>query len=205
MKHLEPQPQHSDKQSATSPPLRKGKLKVSLFIATLAFILGVGSVMTTLYDSSPSDDIPVSTRVQLVDEFATARPVKLIPVPAENIDIALDSMKLNATQRNALKNSLTSSLGNDHSKPTLGWVELWDFAAEDGDVVHISAAGYELDYPILNTPTRFAIPIDATSTVTISGVHDGGGGITLGIRSGAVDVFLPVIEPGQPLTVPITF
>ncbi|WP_374981369.1 hypothetical protein PSGK_10155 [Pseudomonas solani] len=204
MNHLELQPQLGSQPAKGIPP-RKKSSKGYLAIAALALILGSGYAMTALFDATSSDHVPASTKSRLATEFAQAKPFALTPVPAGEVDIALDSMKLSADQRQALKSSLTFRLVDADATSSLAWIELWDFAAQDGDIVHISSAGYEVDYPILNVPNKLAIPVDATLSVTIRGVHDGGGGITLGLRSGAAGISMPVIEPGQTLIVPVTF
>lgn len=204
MKHLEPQAQHN-RHPAANTARRKKNTGALLATAALALILGTGYALTAFVEGSPSDDIPASTKSQLINEFAQAKQFKLTPVPASELDAALDSMKLSADQRQSLKNSLTPQPGSISAENTLGWIELWDFAEQDGDVVHISSSGYEVDYPLLNVPSRIAIPVDASLSVTIRGVQDGGGGITLGLRTGAVGISLPVIAPGQSLVIPVTF
>lgn len=201
MKHLEPKPQLMAPPPSSKTLPTKRNPKTIFAIAALAFIVGLGGVMTGLLDPTPSDNLSEPTKTRLANEFPAALPIKLTAVAAHETGTALHSMALPPGKRNLLMQTLS----NAPSKNSLAWVELWDFAAQDGDVVHISSAGFELDYPIQNTPARIAIPIDATARVTITGVHDGGGGITLGIKSASNDVSLPVIQPGEILNIPITF
>jgi hypothetical protein len=37
----------------------------------------------------------------------------------------------------------------------------------------------------------------------VTGAVDGGGGITLGLRTGTGELLLPVLAPGESLTVPV--
>jgi hypothetical protein len=201
MKHLEPEPQLLATPASSKTQPVKNSLKSTFAIAALALILGGGGVMTSLWNSSSSDDLSEITKTRLVNEFSAAVPIKLTAVTAHETGTALDSMSLEAGQRNLLMQTLSQ----DSSKNALAWIELWDFAAQDGDIVHISSAGFELDYPILNAPARIAIPIDAKAQVAISGMYDGGGGITLGIKSDSNGVSLPVILPGETLILPISF
>ncbi|WP_152223349.1 hypothetical protein [Pseudomonas sp. SCB32] len=205
MKHLEPLPQEGLSQPAPQGQPRRSNRKIAFAVAALVLILGGGAALSALFDPSSSDSISASTRSQLTEQFAATKAVKLTPVPMNQIDTALATMKLTTVQRDALKRDLLSSPGSSGTQSTLAWIELWDFATQDGDVVHISSAGYELDYPIVKQAVRFAVPVDASSSITIRGVYDGGGGITLGLRSGVVALSLPVIEPGQSLQVPVTF
>ncbi|MFE6795346.1 hypothetical protein [Paenibacillus chitinolyticus] len=59
---------------------------------------------------------------------------------------------------------------------------IWDFAAEDGDVVTVKVDGNILqsNITIMHSPVALDIPIP--SAVEIIGVKDGGGGITYGVK-----------------------
>ncbi|MUG47683.1 hypothetical protein [Paenibacillus woosongensis] len=59
---------------------------------------------------------------------------------------------------------------------------IWDFAAEDGDVVTVKVDGniLQTDINIMNNPVAVDIPVP--SVVEIIGVKDGGGGITYGVK-----------------------
>lgn len=205
MKHLEPQPQRAENQMAPKVQPKKRNSKIKLAAIFLGLTLGAGSLMTALWGTPSGDDLSESDKAALVSAFSNTHSLQLIPVAAHEIDTALDLMQLDPKQRSALQSTLNAQTGTTPQQSRLGWIELWDFASQDGDIVRISSAGYELDYPLLNAPARLAVPIDGTSTIKIVGVTDGGGGITLGLRSGATAISLPVIQPGQSLIVPVTF
>ncbi|UVI30220.1 hypothetical protein [Paenibacillus spongiae] len=59
---------------------------------------------------------------------------------------------------------------------------IWDFAAEDGDVVTVKVNGTILatNIGIFHKPAVFDIPVP--SVVEILGIKDGGGGITYGVK-----------------------
>lgn len=59
---------------------------------------------------------------------------------------------------------------------------IWDFAAEDGDVVTVKVDGNILqsNIGIMNKPVAIDVPVP--SVVEIVGVKDGGGGITYGVK-----------------------
>lgn len=205
MKHLEPQPQHATHQMAPKVPSQKRNTRTMLAAIFLGLTLGAGSLMTAFWGPSSADDLSERDKAVLINEFSRAQAFQLAPVAAHEIDGALDMMRLSPDQRSALQTALNEQPAATSQKSSLGWIELWDFADQDGDVVRISSAGYQIDYPLLNAPARLAVPIDGTTTIKIVGVTDGGGGITLGLRSGAAAISLPVIQPGQSLTVPVTF
>lgn len=77
---------------------------------------------------------------------------------------------------------------------------IWDFAAEDGDVVTIMADGVLIaeNIEIKHKPYVFYMPVP--SKVEVIGVKDGGGGITYAVKiPGAVDdkVYFNAAEVGS--------
>lgn len=88
-------------------------------------------------------------------------------------------------------------------KLPLAWVTLWDFRDEDGDVVRVVSSGYTRLVPILHQPVTLAMPAPPNGVINVIGVHDGYGGITVGIESGAVPLSLPVLVEGQIVGVPV--
>lgn len=69
-----------------------------------------------------------------------------------------------------------------NSDADMGRMLIWDFAAEDGDVVQIEVNGQIVmnSVPIRNEPVMIEIPFP--STVRIIGLRDGQGGITYGVK-----------------------
>ncbi|GGG61633.1 hypothetical protein [Paenibacillus radicis (ex Gao et al. 2016)] len=63
-----------------------------------------------------------------------------------------------------------------------GRLLIWDYAAEDGDVVTVKADGKVIaeNVGILHEPFSLDIPIP--SVVEVVGIKDGGGGITYGVK-----------------------
>jgi len=77
---------------------------------------------------------------------------------------------------------------------------IWDFAAEDGDVVTIKADGVLIaeNIQIMHKPFVFNVPVP--SKVEVIGVKDGGGGITYAVKiPGAVGnkVYFNAAEVGS--------
>lgn len=85
----------------------------------------------------------------------------------------------------------------------LAWVTLWDTDVQDGDVVRITSDGYSRDVTIARTPVTFAVPIPRSGVINVTGIFDGGGGITVGMTSKGSPVALPVMSVGQVLGVPV--
>jgi len=85
----------------------------------------------------------------------------------------------------------------------LAWITLWDTEAEDGDVVRVDSGGYSRTVTLSHAPVAFAIPVPLDGMVQLTGVHDGGGGITVGASSGQRVLALPLMSTGQVLRIPI--
>lgn len=202
MKHLEPAIKNAP--TGPRPKERQKTSSLAMVLASLALIGGLGFGMTHFWGDAPGDSISNARRQELTQNFLKAGTVQLERVAHAEVDKVLASMNLKPEQARALKQELEKQATQPADQTTqLAWLEVWDFAAQDGDVVHISAAGYEMDVPLLNAHTRVAVPVGASKTVVVSGVVDGGGGITLGLRTGTGELLLPVLAPGESLTVPV--
>lgn len=201
-KHLEPTPQPSGA-AKTTPAVKQPipKLRLAVF-ATLAIVAG-GALLTAWWPGN-SDHVSQATQAELLTSFATMAPLKLERVAPQDVEQALDSMHLDAPQRAQLRAAITpAAQGNGADQTGLAWIEVWDFAQEDGDIVHLSSAGFNIDCNLLHAHQRIAIPVDASKRVAITGKLDGGGGITLGVQAAGGPVMLPVLAPGQTLQLPI--
>jgi len=195
-KHLEPV-------SAQAPPVRGPTVKqplprVRLAVLAMLAVLGTGALLSAWWPAT-SDHLSASTRTELQRTYEHLAPLTLETVAPPDTDQALDSMHLDTAQRAQLKATLTAQPASARDATRLVWVEVWDFASEDGDVVRLSSAGFSIDCPLRHAPARFAVPVDGNGLLTVTGAVDGGGGITLGIRAVSGPVMLPVLAPGQSL------
>jgi hypothetical protein len=88
-----------------------------------------------------------------------------------------------------------------HEMPLhLAWISLWDTDAQDGDTVRLDSQGYSRTIILKNQPMTFAVPVPASGVITVTGVTDGdGGGITVGLASGASKAVFPIMSTGQVL------
>ena len=87
----------------------------------------------------------------------------------------------------------------------LAWLTLWDTHAEDGDILRLeSDAAVPVEIRIRNAQTTLAIPYPSSGIVKVTGVHDGGGGITVALKSGATQIAWPTMRPGDRLNLPVT-
>jgi hypothetical protein len=85
----------------------------------------------------------------------------------------------------------------------LCWLTLWDNFSEDGDVVRVTAGGYSRALQIWNMPITIAFPLPLGTPVQLTGVRDGGGGITVAIATANGEFPVPPLLPGQTVTLPV--
>jgi hypothetical protein len=90
--------------------------------------------------------------------------------------------------------------------PVLTTILIFDFAAEDGDVMRLSSGRFSIEVTLTKAPQAITVPVDATRTVTFTGVRDGGGGITGAIRTSTNKIIeIPAWDSGQFVQVPVSF
>ncbi|MBN8498554.1 hypothetical protein [Accumulibacter sp.] len=178
--------------------------RLNLLLVTGLLIAGTGYAMTAWWNPLPADRVTEKEKAELITGFTHLRTIAVEQVKDHDVDAALDTMRLDPSLRQAMKHTLDRKAPG--SSPTvLARITVWDFASQDGDVVRLSSAGYAIDVALLNEPTIVTLPIDASQTIQITGAHDGGGGITLGVRNGAGKVSLPLITEGQAISLPVNF
>lgn len=168
----------------------------------------MGFALTSFFQQPSGDNLSDSKKTQIADEFSKVASLQLETVPAADLKSAINSMGLDQQQRAILENALRNSTSpqQDSSQDNtvkMMWLELWNFASQDGDSVSISSAGYQATFPILKAPSRIAVPVDANQPIQVTGVHDGGGGITLGAKNGQNRLSLPILAPGQTIQLPV--
>ena len=157
--------------------------------------------------------------------YAVALPIQLAPVSPEDMSQAVASMSLSQAQEKTLVAQMQAkdeASGFASSSPAanrrgpmpipvpaseqalrLAWITLWDTDTNDADTVLVTSDGYSRTVVLTNQPVRFAVPIPITGTVKLTGVHDGGGGITVGVTSGSTPVPLPLMSEGQVIGIPV--
>ncbi len=201
MKHLEIQPENRTQ----APQPKNSSMSISkLALIAGLLITGVGYSISAWWSPLPADHLTEKEKAELVTGFTQLRTISVEKIKDQDIDLALDKMRLDPSSRQALKQTLDKNTSRSPST-ILVKVTVWDFASQDGDVVRLSSSGYSIDVALLNEPVVFTLPVDASQTIQLTGVHDGGGGITLGVQNGTGKVLLPVISEGQAITLPVNF
>jgi hypothetical protein len=205
MKHLEPKQIGPDRGEAAQ---RRGSTGWRWLALAIGITMGAGALGTALFGAA--DRVSQSEIHARQSAFSQLQhqPLALDPVPAGQVDQALDQMKLQPNERARLKAMLTSHpsapAAVQASRPLrLVSMTLWDTHAPDGDVVRVVSGGYSVELVITKAPQTISFPVDASGAVSVIGVHDGGGGITLGLRGPNQELMMPIMSEGQTMTLSV--
>ena len=84
-------------------------------------------------------------------------------------------------------------------------IQVFDSQAADGDRVVVSANGHKEEVLLTKSPITVLLPYNriGSNEVTITGVFDGGGGVTLGVISSGSRVPLSPLVPGSNVVLPL--
>lgn len=166
----------------------------------IAAAVSAGIALGALFfGGAGTDQVTDQERSRIEAEFNALSSVQLpaVAVAAADRDRALDSMKLPPAERAALATAV------DQQQVKLVWITLWDTNVQDGDQVKVTSDSLTIPVALLKANTTIAIPLPASGVVNLTGVHDGGGGITVGVLSGGKPVNVPVMTPGQQIGIPV--
>ncbi|MBB4000489.1 hypothetical protein [Aureimonas pseudogalii] len=186
-----------------SPPLipnriqwsRRRKPVIAALLGTVALV--AGAITLTFGNGSGGNGTDRLSAAEAAQRESTFAGMIALPLVASGErDAAIDTMALPPKAQASLKADLEAG------RSALAWIEVWDDQAADGDRIRISAGGFDLDLDLYKAPHRIGIPVTGPSPgLAITGLHDGGGGITVGIQTLKGTVLTPVIRPGQVLPI----
>ena len=167
--------------------------------AVAALVLAV-AVAATVFPAT--DDLTPAQDQARVDAYQAA-----VPLPLALVNLADPAERAEAVQSLGLTQAETQTLQTNLQSATerLVWLTVFDDCREDGDIVAIRTLRYYREIPIVHAPTQIAVPVSAAEqAISLTGVYDGGGGITVAIRLNGQMVPVPRLRPGQTLSIPIT-
>lgn len=187
-----------------------------------ALTLGVGAAATWVFAPESQDQVSPAQAQQRKEAFEHMAPLQLKAIPLAEQDARLADMQLPPAAQVSLKQVLQSSAQDSSaavqaspgpaakSQPApnpsairLVELVLWDSDAPDGDIVRVISGGYSRDVVLQKQPLLLAVPVQGSTPIQIVGVHDGGGGITLGVKGSSQSVMAPVLSVGQTIALPI--
>lgn len=176
------------------PWFRRPKPIFMALLVTAGLITAASTIIHGFGIGPGRDSLSGSETGQRATSFTGS--VSLPLVAAHERDEAIDTMALPPEAQASLRADLEAG------RSGLAWLAVWDDQAADGDRIRISAGGFALDLDLYKAPHRIGIPVTGPSPgLSITGLHDGGGGITVGIQTLNGAVLTPVIEPGQVLPI----
>lgn len=189
-------------------PVSKRSSAVRWFITATLLGAAIATGLTLFYPMLPSrDNVSASEVSQRQAEFRQSAGLKLDELPAQQTSLAIEQLPLDASQKAALSKAVSQPAGGAESAQStqmkLAQITLWDTHQQDGDIVAISSGTFRIEVPLTKAPQTVAVPVDATGQLLIAGVRDGGGGITLGIRSADSALLMPIMSEGQTLNLPL--
>ncbi|KAA0677655.1 hypothetical protein [Roseomonas genomospecies 6] len=132
------------------------------------------------------------------DEYASKKAQVLSKLDVIPVSVALpyiDQTVQEPAKREEMKKAV---LDGKVQMKALGF---WDDVVVDGDVIQVSANGMAVQVALVNRVQYVMIPVGGGQTVvTVTGVIDGGGGVTQGIMTPGGVMPAPYLEEGQSLT-----
>jgi hypothetical protein len=185
---LEPQPQ-------AVPRLGLGAAALAICAVAGGFFFSFGAMSTT--DTATKNPVPDAAIFALPADQAQGA-FTILPSGFQNSPA---SVLAQLDMPEAEKLRLEEELRDGGTR--LAAVTLWDTVDEDGDVVDVSAAGFSQRLTILHKPKMFFLPVQYGGSVRITGVRDGGGGITLGVSTITGPVPLPPLAVSQSVEIPV--
>lgn len=168
----------------------------AMAVVALVAIGGLGLAdLATSPKSLVSDDAvrPSVITVDVSQAPGFVQPVN--PVIASRSEHVFNMLAMPGAEKARLRKKLAES------PIRIGAITLWDTVDEDGDQITVTAAGFTQTLTILHKPETFFVPYLPGGSLRISGVHDGGGGITLGAQTTLGKLPLPYMDVGQVIEV----
>jgi hypothetical protein len=184
----------------------------------IAGVVFCGGVATWLWGSDGADRVTEEDRARHEASFKSVTTYYPRWATVLDVDEALASMPLSPGEKEELRQRLRMDLrdkrpgdpqhplayGPSYSRLELARFRVWDTHQSDGDVIAIQSAGYRITVTIRNQIQEVIVPVQGGRPVTVTGIHDGGGGITLGFDSHIQPMLAPIMSEGQVITVPLS-
>jgi hypothetical protein len=186
----------------THPDSRNILSKWKAFAAAAVIALCIAAGIWFISGSN-TDEISEAEKNRIQEQWAQIRMIE-VPIVKENeYQEAFASMSMGTEKKQQIKQIKQIKAAVTQKQTRLVWLTLWDSVDEDGDIVVIQSDGYEQSIPLFHAPKRIAIPEPTNGYVRLSGVQDGGGGITVGVLSGTKPIPVPFLAPGASIGIPV--
>ena len=126
-------------------------------------------------------------RNDLVSASAALQAAQNVPSPSSNPDVRLPT----------IDTEMATAI--NEGRKELYQIELFDCCHEDGDIVEVLVNGKSFAVvPIMHQGTMVSIPLDrGSNVVTVRGVKDGGGGVTVSFKTSRGEYFARYMGVGE--------
>ena len=179
---------------------RQTNVLVSCMLAAV-LVLGGGWMLQTVFGGGNGSAPPPAVAAARTADRLTD---KQISIRKQKFEAAGGRFALPATSRDTAAATVQDTAGDRPAGRQQGrMVELtvWDDVEEDGDVVQIQSTERTETVALTHSPQTVLIPVQEGAPLTITGVRDGGGGITLGFSGAGQPVSLPVLGEGESIQI----
>ena len=179
----------------SSRPVLTGRLLMAGLgaVAVLAVAFAAWTTLRPVHDPA----LTAAAQAARQEAFHRAPAAVLVAIQPHELRDAIIAMKLKPEEQRAMESAVAAG------RVDLVWLTLWDDQAEDGDIVSVESESFMQSVRLANAPTRVAVPRPKGGTVTVRGVHDGGGGITVAAATDQAPVQVPVLAVGQTILLPV--
>lgn len=164
--------------------------------AILPALVVAGSIMASLWIFADRGG-PASVPSQVPLQLSELGPGIVTPIDPNNgaaVAAAIAKLRLSEAQRDQFKQDVLAG------SRRLGWIVFMDSMDEDGDVIAVEAGGIVQHVALTKAWIPVAVPLDS-GRVVITGVHDGGGGITVAVATRSGPTPLRILLPGESIEV----
>lgn len=185
----------------TRPPRAPSRSPWFMILSALVVGVVAAGAMAVMRSSPPSSVDPPLTALQQQERtnlFQSHGALRLQAVAATERQAAIQSMALPDADAAALEKDVSQG------QARLVYITLWDDVVEDGDVVEIIGGGFSKTVALTKARQRIAVPLPSSNTIQMRGVRDGGGGITVAAETERGHLAIPVMAPGQTLSIQIS-
>lgn len=205
-----PEPRHLDPwqpKTGKSPRVAKRPSLARWSITATVLGIALATGLTLLHPLTAGDNVSRHEVDQRKNEFAKSPGLKLVELPVLAASSAIGQLPLEANQKAALLKAVAHPTpAEEPLRPAalkVAQITVWDTHQQDGDIVAINSGAFRIELPLTKAPLTVAVPVEGAAPLRIVGVRDGGGGITLGIRSGDSAMLMPIMSEGQELVLPL--
>lgn len=175
-------------------PTSDGSFRKLAVALAAAAVIGLGALFGVGFVGS-GDNVSADDLARIEREFAVASqtPLMLGEVSKDQVPQKVSELGLAGPDAQRMVEDIQSG------KSRMLLLGLVDYAAEDGDIVSVSSGGLAVEVALFKGVNMVAIPVAGSgpAEVTVTGVYDGGGGITISGSGPNGQLPLPAMTVGQ--------